>query len=443
MAESKRDLAITRVLDAHKIETQSRFHTEMQQAATLLDSTRQLALSTLVRNHGFSLVQLVELARGQTPEDRRPNKALCPRRYEVLLQGYRHERLLRSIAAEGISTRWLHPDPLPDEPPANHQFAKRHLGAVVSSICMGQDAGQYLILDDEIVFAWHGVQFSPFGAVTEKDVDPSVEIRLIHDLSYPKGKSTNDASDSSCFPSVDYISVSMIARRIDECAARHPGVRVCIMKGDVKDMSAPFGWSGSPPYYAAFGKLFPDFSVVRAQALSAAAQNADTEPFFPYEWVDDHVLVEADTPGHLDAAPTALRLAMLAILGPRAINEKNFSTWSTRIEVLRLEFDTELQTVSMPASKIDKSLQRVRRLAERRDVSCNDLECLLGSLHHVCICLRSARRFFQRLHQACKRAPRRGSTPATASLRLDLAYIGACTAFNNLCQYISWTRVRY
>lgn len=78
-------------------------------------------------------------------------------------------------------------------------------------------------------------------------------------------------------------------------------------------------------------------------------------PFFSYEWVDDHVLVEPDNPGRLSAASAALRLAMMAVLGLRSINEKKFSEWSTTAEALGLAFDTEKRTVSMPTSKLIKA----------------------------------------------------------------------------------------
>jgi hypothetical protein len=58
--------------------------------------------------------------------------------------------------------------------------------------------------------------------------------------------------------------------------------------------------------------------------------------FFSYKWVDDHIMVEPDTPGRLIAAEVCLRLAMMAVLSPRAINVTKFSSWSTNIEVLAL-----------------------------------------------------------------------------------------------------------
>jgi hypothetical protein len=186
-----------------------------------------------------------------------------------------------SVVANGISPSWLAITPLSMKIPENHQSANRHLSAVIASIRHGQDAGQYLVLDDDVGACWNNVQVSPFGAVPKKDADPDKEVRLIHDLSYPRGASTNDASDKRSFPRAMYASVSIIAKRIDDCSARDPGVRVCLLKGDVQgafrhlmlasqsvrwmggrlkqcgalvmDMSAPFGWTGSPPFYAAFG----------------------------------------------------------------------------------------------------------------------------------------------------------------------------------------------
>ncbi|KAG2800371.1 hypothetical protein PC118_g16027 [Phytophthora cactorum] len=62
---------------------------------------------------------------------------------------------------------------------------------------------------------------------------------------------------------------------------------------------------------------------------------SDVVPFFGYVWVDDPVLVKPDTPPRLHCAEEAIRLAMLAVLCPRAINEEKLSGWSTDTEVLR------------------------------------------------------------------------------------------------------------
>ncbi|ETL33212.1 hypothetical protein L916_14278 [Phytophthora nicotianae] len=371
----------------------------------VLSECGQSALSQLVQRRQYSLPELVELVRGQTARDRRPNKALCPKRYDLLLRGYRHQRLLQSIATDGVCPGWLRPEPHQNKRPANHHSANRNLSVEIASIRKGQDASQYLVVNRDVAALWVNVQISPFGAVAKKDVDPSVEVRLIHDLSFPVGDSTNDASDKASFPDAHYTNVAAIARRIDECGSvRWMGGYIPDCRALVIDMSAPFGWSGSPPYYAAFGGAISWLVGRESPHSLTGGKNVDADPLFPYEWVDDHVLVEADTPGRLSVASAALRLAMMAVLGPRSNNEKMFSEWSTTAEVLGLVFDMEQKTVSMPAAKLLKAQTRVNALGHRKDVSRHELECLLGSLRHVSTCLRSARPFFQRLHLACKRA---------------------------------------
>jgi hypothetical protein len=45
---------------------------------------------------------------------------------------------------------------------------------------------------------------------------------------------------------------------------------------------------------------------------------------------------------------------MVTVLGTTACNEKKFTTWQRQCMALRLIFDFDSQTVSMPASKIAK-----------------------------------------------------------------------------------------
>ncbi|ETI39620.1 hypothetical protein F443_14798 [Phytophthora nicotianae P1569] len=384
---------------------ETKLQAEERQRDLVISKVLSDALSQLVQRRQYSLPELVELVRGQTARDRRPNKALCPKRYDLLLRGYRHQRLLQSIATDGVCPGWLRPEPHQNKRPANHHSANRNLSAEIASIRKGQDASQYLVVNRDVAALWVNVQISPFGAVAKKDVDPSVEVRLIHDLSFPVGDSTNDASDKASFPDAHYTNVAAIARRIDECGSvRWMGGYIPDCRALVIDMSAPFGWSGSPPYYAAFGGAISWLVGRESPHSLTGGKNVDADPLFPYEWVDDHVLVEADTPGRLSVASAALRLAMMAVLGPRSNNEKMFSEWSTTAEALGLVFDMEQKTVSMPAAKLLKAQTRVNALGHRKDVSRHELECLLGSLRHVSTCLRSARPFFQRLHLACKRA---------------------------------------
>lgn len=120
----------------------------------------------------------------------------------------------------------------------------------------------------------------------------------------------------------------------------------------------------------------------------------DADGFFGYEWVDDHISVEPDVGDRLQLADTTLRLAMMAVLGPRAVNEAKCSEWTTRIEALGLEWDTRPRTVTMPADKIKKALDRVIDMRRRRRATKNQLQQLLGSLRPVSTCCRAARPFY-------------------------------------------------
>ncbi|OWZ01125.1 LOW QUALITY PROTEIN: hypothetical protein PHMEG_00027552 [Phytophthora megakarya] len=183
----------------------------------------------------------------------------------------------------------------------------------------------------------------------------------------------------------------------------------------VIDMSASFGWTGSPSYYGTFGSAISWLVALRRSSNTVAYR---TMRPFSYEWVDDHILVEVATPGRLQAAETCLRLAMLAVLGLRSISDAKFSTWCTTLEVLGLQFNTIAKTVTMPKEKVTKSIRRPMK--RKSTVARHDLEYLLGSMCHVTCLLRAAKGFFQRIHTAVKRLLRKGGFQLSDAIRLDL-----------------------
>ncbi|KAE8897839.1 hypothetical protein PF003_g18360 [Phytophthora fragariae] len=189
----------------------------------------------------------------------------------------------------------------------------------------------------------------------------------------------------------------------------------------VIDLALPFGWTGSAAHYGAFGKAISHL-VRRESPNSLNPSDPDTEPFFCFNWVDDHVLVEHDIGDRLQACDSAILLAMTAVLGPRAINEKKFTDWSTRLIALGLEWDSVAMTVSMPQAKIQKALGRVQGILNSRTTTRTQLSKLLGSLRHVCSCIRPAKPFFQRLVGLWKRAPRAQPVRVSQEARLDLVW---------------------
>ncbi|KAJ8526167.1 hypothetical protein ON010_g15013 [Phytophthora cinnamomi] len=110
----------------------------------------------------------------------------------------------------------------------------------------------------------------------------------------------------------------------------------------------------------------------------------DHEPFFAYEWVDDHVLVEP-----------------------------------------HIEFDTAECTVSKPGDKIAKALGRIRLIQHRQFIRRTQLQQLLGSLRHVSSYLRAAKPFYQRLQAASVRAPQYGKVPVDNNIHQHLIWFEA------------------
>ncbi|EGZ23008.1 hypothetical protein PHYSODRAFT_479296 [Phytophthora sojae] len=194
----------------------------------------QRVTTAMACEHKMRLQDIVELVRDQERGDFRPNKTMYPSRFTRLLDGYRHKDLLVQIARTGIQPTWKQQDPSRTKPIKNHRSASRHLNAVIRAIRKGQDAGLYLVLDAEVLRHWENIQISPLGAVPNKDCSPEDEVRLIHDLSFPRGHSTNDASRTEDCPDVEYKHVAAIAKRIEACHARYKGAAIMIMKGDVK-----------------------------------------------------------------------------------------------------------------------------------------------------------------------------------------------------------------
>ncbi|OWY92878.1 hypothetical protein PHMEG_00037930 [Phytophthora megakarya] len=95
--------------------------------------------------------------------------------------------------------------------PKNHKSARQALNAL-RSLRQGQDNGTYLVVDLDVVRQWNILRFSPFGCVPKKDVDPRVEARLIHDLSFPTTSATNAMSNKDEIPPVKLCCVDLIAK---------------------------------------------------------------------------------------------------------------------------------------------------------------------------------------------------------------------------------------
>lgn len=160
----------------------------------------------------------------------------------------------------------------------------------------------------------------------------------------------------------------------------------------VIDMYAAFGWTGSPGAYGVAGDAV---AYIHGHTVN------DWNPygFFDYHWVDDHVLIAAALGSNCKETERSLRAAILAVLGPAAINEEKFTKWNPKQKILGLIFDSTANTVSVPQDKIEKALALVVQAYHSPELSRKSYRSLLGCLRHVATCFRPARAFLQRLRR--------------------------------------------
>ncbi|KAE8893939.1 hypothetical protein PF003_g22166 [Phytophthora fragariae] len=222
-----------------------------------------------------------------------------------------------NVATGGVHHQFSSPRDPDDEPARTHTSARSYDKALVRSLAEGQASGTYLVINLPAALSWSELRFSPFGCVPKKNTDLQEEARLIHDLSYPGEMSTNASSTPTDLPDLAFESVRRIAQRIEDLTRRYPLRPVKMLKGDVKtafrlipvapslaahfagscgdlaiiDMALPFGWTGSPAHYGAFGGAI-SFLVARESPSSLDPSECDDEPFFSFVWVDDHILLE-------------------------------------------------------------------------------------------------------------------------------------------------------
>eukprot|EP00644_Phytophthora_capsici_P013969 jgi/Phyca11/98814/e_gw1.3.382.1 len=411
-----------------------------------IDRAKQTAYSELLRRSTMKLPDLIRLVRGETTSDPRPNKALSVPDHLPSWKHYKYKDQWRDIVTYGVRPTWKNAFPKQKIPPANHGSALRGWNAVVKALRKGQDDNRYLILDLELLPFLEDVTSSPFGAVPKCDAEISVDARVIHGLSYPKGTSVNDQLQDEPTIEVSYDGAAQLARRVLKVEEDFPG-KARIATGDVTgafrniplaaevagrfagtfpelgilviDLSCPFGWTEPPRQYWAAGG-----AIVHLHSFSfpiwPEQPDEGTAKFDGKAWCDDHICIEPDVGSRLAEASVSLRTAMTTILGPHACNDEKFSPWFVEGKALGLQWNLSTMTLAMPTEKIQKAHRRVQELQQALTASRRQLNKLLGSLRHVATCVRAATPFFQRVSSLARRTSEFQPSVVTDEVREDL-----------------------
>ncbi len=254
------------------------------------------------------------------------------------------------------------------------------------------------------------VHVSRFGVIPKKH-QPG-KWRLITDLSNPEGNSVNDAiNPDSC--SLSYISVHDVAR-----AALKLGKGALIAKIDVRsayrlvpicaydrrwlgmrwkdhilvDGMLPFGLRSAPNIFNAI-----------ADAIEWIVGKEGAELIFHY--LDDFAVVgPPDSPECQRALDILKRIC--AILGVPLAPDKQDGP-SAVIIFLGIIIDTIKQELRLPENKLQRLLDTIRQWEHKKSCTRQELESLLGTLHHACTVIPSGRAFVRRILSLLSIARRR------------------------------------
>ncbi|GMF33358.1 unnamed protein product [Phytophthora fragariaefolia] len=445
--EPLRRLSLNKALGKVGLQLPTSSYPASQQSSSgtelLLNTPLQRTLSEFVRRTHMPLPALVELVRGQTETDYRPNKHMVPAVIAQVCKEYQHLEKLQAIAAEGVRVELKKDVPLQAHPPDNHRSTIERVNILRKNVRKEQDAWRCLVLDLDLLAMWPEVFVSPFGIVDKAGDDPRTSGRTIHDLSFPEGASINDVTDQDGIQKTDYRHCDAVASEILRIKREHPDIEIKAMVGDVTsafrnipihsrsvhhfagrieienalvvELAYPFGWTGSPGEYEVIEGVI--------SFVHGSHGNRDNPTFFfNYHWVDDHINVAADPGTNCEGMERSLRYAMTAILGSGAVNEDKFTEWNTSQKILGLKFDTIAETISIPAAKIAKARNLVASASHSSGLSRKMYRSLMGGLRHMATCIWAARPFLQRLRLREMNLHRFRHVTVCDAIKLDLLW---------------------
>lgn len=131
---------------------------------------------------------------------------------QILLKGYEHADIVVAIARHGIEPRWHDIPNATDRTPRNHQSCKRHLRALTRSIREGQKAGQYLVLDADILNHWEKVYCSPLDQLKSPMLIQQLKFGLFMIYLFQEENQQTIFSTKSAAPVIQFEYVTVLAR---------------------------------------------------------------------------------------------------------------------------------------------------------------------------------------------------------------------------------------
>ena len=228
------------------------------------------------------------------------------------------------------------------------------------------------------------------------------KFRLITDLSYPHGQSVNDGIDSdlcslsySCVDDVAEIAArlgqgALLAKVDIESAYRlipvHPQDRILQAmewEGNVYvDPMLPFGLRSAPKIFNAV-----------ADALNWHLLQAGIRYLLHY--LDDFIIIGSPDSMECQAALAVLDHSCQLLGVPIAEHKRDGPT--TCLTYLGIIIDTSAGELRLPADKLQRLENWLRKWGDKKTCSRRELESLIGLLNHACKVVRPGRSFLRRM----------------------------------------------
>ena len=266
--------------------------------------------------------------------------------------------------------------------------------AIAAEVTRGHTAGPYA-----------SPPFSPFrcNPLGARD-KPDGTVRLILDLSQPRGLSVNDHISRDAF-TLQYITLDDAIAALFRVGPRHALMSKAELKHAFRlvpvqrsqwwllglhwegrfyhDTRLPFGLRSAC-------SLFNALADVLCQALCYHSGNAEV-----YHYLDDFFFFSApDSTLCSDSYRTFHELCRLCNI---PVAPDKCRPPCTRLDLLGCVLDTDALTISLPDSKVHDILSALTAVRGARKVRQRDLLSLIGKLVHATKCLPAGRSFFRRL----------------------------------------------
>ncbi|XP_062828282.1 uncharacterized protein LOC134296685 isoform X1 [Anolis carolinensis] len=247
------------------------------------------------------------------------------------------------------------------------------------------------------------LRVSPLGIVPKKAPG---EFRLIHHLSYPRGRSVNDAIPDD-FCTVHYTSFDSAVRKV-----RSRGPAAELAKCDIKsafrllpvhpldfellgfqfnglyymDRALPMGCSVSCAAFESFS-TFLEWALKSKSGLSGVVH-----------YLDDFLFIGMSGSGECEFLLHSFQ-ELADQLGVPLAPDKTEGP-ATKLTFLGIELDTVQQASSLPREKVFNLVDRIRAFVTRNKATLREFQELIGHLNFACRVIAPGRPFLRRLCDA-------------------------------------------